>query len=197
MTMYKQLVVSHYEKDLTWIKKVSDYIDIVVYDKSGNYSEYNKLENVGREPHSYIHHIIENYNSLSEWTIFSQDDPFEHVNDWLEILSKDEITWDKLATFKQKGCYFFSNYGILPSDQNGSPSHPGLPIVELWERTFIEKCPEYLEFVPSCHFIIHRDMIHVRSIEFYKNMMHILETNQKSPWALERYITYIFNPEVI
>ena len=193
--MYKQLVVSHYEQDLAWIEVASNSLDVVVYDKSGKDSTYNKLKNVGREPHSYMHHIIENYNSLAEWTIFSQDNPFEHVDNWSEIIAGDESVWEQVANSKYKGGYYFANKGIMTSNQNGAPDHPGLPIAQLWEQSFIEKCPEYLEFVPSCHCIVHKDNIHVRSIQFYKNIKHILETNHLSPWSLERYISYIFNPD--
>ena len=192
--MYKQLVVSHYEQDLTWVKMASDYLDIVIYDKSGKDSTYSKLENIGREPHTYMHHIIENYDSLAEWTIFAQDNPFEHVNNWSEILFGDESTWHHLATSRQKGGYFFSNMGLLEADQNGAPHHRGLPIAELWNKTFTEQCPLFVNFTPSCHFIIHRDSIRMRSIAFYENIKNILEDTHISPWTLERYISYIFNP---
>merc|ERR1719440_887988 len=31
-----------------------------------------KLPNLGRESHTYLHHIVENYDQLPEWTVFSQ-----------------------------------------------------------------------------------------------------------------------------
>jgi hypothetical protein len=30
------------------------------------------LENVGREGHTYLHHIVKNYENLADWTVFSQ-----------------------------------------------------------------------------------------------------------------------------
>jgi hypothetical protein len=192
--MYKQLIVSHYEQDISWAHTMSNFFNTIIYDKSEKESGLIKLENIGREPHTYMCHIIENYNSLAEWTIFSQDNPFVHVNGWLDIILGDEIIWDANATFKQKGMYFFSNMGLLTSDQNGAPHHRGLPIAKLWDITFEEKCPPYIEFSPSCHCIIHRNNILTRPITFYQNIKQILEDNPIAPWALERYISYIFNP---
>jgi len=31
-----------------------------------------QLPNVGRESHTYLHHIVEHYDSLASWTVFSQ-----------------------------------------------------------------------------------------------------------------------------
>ena len=33
---------------------------------------FEKLENVGRESHTYLHHIVEHYDELAPWTIFTQ-----------------------------------------------------------------------------------------------------------------------------
>jgi hypothetical protein len=192
--MYKQLIVSHYERDLTWAHQANEIVPTVIYDKSEKQSGYVKLQNVGREPHTYMHHIVENYSNLAEWTIFAQDNPFEHVHSWMDIVLGDENVWHSLATLKQKGGYFFSNMGLLTSDQNGNPHHGGLPIAELWNNTFVEPCPTYLDFASSCHFIVHRDIIQSRTVNFYEQVKNILETNHISPWALERYISYIFNP---
>ena len=190
--MNKQLVVSHYEQDLTWVHEASTYIDMVVYDKSEKDSNYSKLRNIGREPHTYMHHIVENYDSLAEWTIFAQDNPFDHVEDWSSILSGNTVVWDALSNFTYKGGYFFSNMGLVHCDQAGLPHHPGLPIVEVWDRIFNVECPTLLEFVPGCHFILHRDLIRTKPRTFYENTKSVLESMEGAPWVLERLITYIF-----
>lgn len=191
--MEKQLVVSHYEQDLFWVSKTPQSLNPIIYDKSNKSQGFIKLENKGREPHTYIHHIIENYNSLAKWTIFSQDNPFVHVHDWESIILGDKNLWEVVATYQQPGCYFFSNMGVLTSDIEGFPHHPGLPIENLWNNTFEQSCPTHLYFTPSCHFIIHKDAIHIRTLDFYKNLKNILETDYASPWAFERYTSYIFN----
>jgi hypothetical protein len=191
--MYKQLVVSHYEQNLSWVSTTTAFINTIVYDKSKKDTGLVKLENLGREPHTYVHHILENYTSLADWTIFAQDNPFEHVDNWMDIVSGDQTAWDRHATLKQKGTYFFSNLGVLQSDQIGGPHHIGLPMLEVWNATFTQECPLSISFVPSCHCIIHRDNILARPVTFYQNIMQILEDSYYSPWVFERYLSYIFD----
>merc|ERR1719248_86361 len=31
-----------------------------------------QLPNVGRESHTYLHHIVDNYENLANWTVFTQ-----------------------------------------------------------------------------------------------------------------------------
>ena len=73
-----ELVVSRYNEDLKWtnVKPFSKY-PVVCYNKGTN-DNYNvnylkqdiKLSNVGRESHTYLYHIINNYDNLAEITVF-------------------------------------------------------------------------------------------------------------------------------
>jgi len=69
----KELVVSHFEKNLDWLQDITPECKVIVYDKNEKDSDFIKLPNIGREPHTYLYHIVEHYNSLCDWTIFSQD----------------------------------------------------------------------------------------------------------------------------
>eukprot|EP00466_Bigelowiella_natans_P015623 jgi/Bigna1/127230/aug1.4_g1938 len=73
------IVLAHYNENLTWtgeFNKAHPGANFRIYSKSskrvsdGNVTEY--LPNVGRESHSYLHHIVKNYDDLADWTIFSQ-----------------------------------------------------------------------------------------------------------------------------
>jgi hypothetical protein len=80
---YKQnesldVVISHYKEDLSWIDTIlPTHARIFIYSKSDEIPNckakyiHVKLDNVGREGHTYLYHIISNYdNSLSENTLF-------------------------------------------------------------------------------------------------------------------------------
>ena len=46
---------------------------MIIYDKSPSpVAGSRPLPNVGRESHTYLHHIVSNYDSLADWTVFSQ-----------------------------------------------------------------------------------------------------------------------------
>jgi len=74
-----QLVIARYNEDLKWLNSdpFSKYNNII-YNKSdnNNFETSNKtekvvqLQNVGRCDHTYIYHIIENYDKLATITVF-------------------------------------------------------------------------------------------------------------------------------
>ena len=51
-----QVVVAKYDEDIRWTKK---YLNVKVYDKSKG-----DLPNIGRESHTYLTYIIDNYHKL-------------------------------------------------------------------------------------------------------------------------------------
>ena len=66
---------------------------VIVYNKSGyeitlkNNSIQKHLNNIGREGETYLNHIINNYNNLSEYTIFIQDDTNNHIGDYNKFIN--------------------------------------------------------------------------------------------------------------
>jgi hypothetical protein len=84
------LVVARYMEDIQWVLAYNDIA--IVYNKSSSsdsnekkkeldisFKNVVKLPNVGREGHTYLSHMIINYdNIISQRTIFVQASPFEH-----------------------------------------------------------------------------------------------------------------------
>jgi hypothetical protein len=74
----QEIIIARYNENLEWINiEPFNRHPIIVYNKSNNddFSKNNvtqviNLPNVGREMHSYFYHIIENYDKLSDVTIF-------------------------------------------------------------------------------------------------------------------------------
>jgi hypothetical protein len=78
------LVIARYNEKLDWLKDYSSYKfnRVFLYNKGESNVElpesfrplepliYEKLPNVGRCDHTYIHHIIKHYNNLGDVTIF-------------------------------------------------------------------------------------------------------------------------------
>jgi len=69
--MKTEIVVARYNENLSWLKKLPKDIIITVYNKGND--DINipsiKLPNIGRESHTYLYHIIKNYNNLADQTI--------------------------------------------------------------------------------------------------------------------------------
>ena len=97
--MDKRLIIARYNEDLEWLKKYKDF-KITVYNKGESLSD-NKffkvinLENKGRESHTWLYHIVNNYYNLNEINIFLQgkiDDlncmAYKNPNDYLKKINK-------------------------------------------------------------------------------------------------------------
>jgi hypothetical protein len=84
------LVVSAYQESLDWIRDVRPMLSrVYIYDKNDDArhqmagaaartlypDDTTVLPNVGRESHSYLHHIVTHYDDLTDYVIFTQADP--------------------------------------------------------------------------------------------------------------------------
>ena len=80
-----EIVVAHYNEDLRWLVPYADHCH--VYHKGGNnwewpveFKQWDTLPNVGRESHTYLHHIITNYHCLANVTLFVQGEVKNHIH---------------------------------------------------------------------------------------------------------------------
>ena len=76
-----QIVVARYNEDIKWLLPFKDVT--IIYNKGQylpllNSFNFINLDNVGRESHTYLYHIIENYDNLSDKTIFFQGNIRDH-----------------------------------------------------------------------------------------------------------------------
>ena len=82
-----EIVIAHFDEDL---EKLTPYASHAHIYHKGNMSKpdprfrkWTVLPNVGREGHTYLHHIIENYDNLAPYIVFSQAsqiwESFEYV----------------------------------------------------------------------------------------------------------------------
>jgi hypothetical protein len=76
-----EIVIANYEEDINWVNDIPSnmYNRISIYNKGKpkNYASLIKkgakihtLPNIGRESHTYLYHIIQNYDNLADVTIF-------------------------------------------------------------------------------------------------------------------------------
>lgn len=75
------LVIAKYKENIDW----SEGLEKIVYNK---FKGKNKLDNIGREAHTFLYHIIKNYDTITD-CVFCQGNPIEHVPDF--ILKLDNV----------------------------------------------------------------------------------------------------------
>ena len=58
-----EIVISRYNEDIQWTEKYKQFVTI--YNKGNDpIDDAISLINVGREAHTYLHHIVHNYDNL-------------------------------------------------------------------------------------------------------------------------------------
>lgn len=78
MTEYVDIIISRYNEDLEWLNEYPfSQFSYIVYNKGNNNNFCKKnvknvvqLENVGKNDHTYLYHIVENYSKLNNILVF-------------------------------------------------------------------------------------------------------------------------------
>jgi hypothetical protein len=167
-------VIARYSENPNWVRFLPG--QVILYNKGkrdidfehrGNIQKKH-LPNVGREGHTYLTHMIENYEFLTERVSFLQADPFTHSDNILEIcsMSKD------FADFQSLSMYYLTtlpHYNIIqthvkrlngagwtlfPIDKNGQHFEFYDINWRMWSDAYIKnKSPmtEFLERVNMSH----------------------------------------------
>jgi len=72
-----EIVLAHYNESIGWSSMYDSLLTPYCKGNAGlpypwTPRDCRSLPNVGREAHTFLHHIVQNYNSLADWTVFSQ-----------------------------------------------------------------------------------------------------------------------------
>jgi hypothetical protein len=191
----KEIVVARYNEDLNWLSNIEN-CKISIYNKgSGDLGI--KLPNVGRESHTYLYHIIKNYENLANYTVFCQGNPINHYEKFIENCNN----------FKEdSSLYFLCNssktYGIEEGPNSITHElHPcGLPIYYFFDLLFNKKMElnEKLEVYYGAQFIVSKENILNKPKSFYEFLIKFVsfEKNPIEGYIIERLWGYIFNNEI-
>ena len=86
-----QFVIARYNENVQWTRYLPGRV--IIYNKGKHdlfFPQENitivPLENIGREGHTYLHHIITHYHQLADKTFFLQGHPFDHSEQLLELI---------------------------------------------------------------------------------------------------------------
>ncbi|KAJ8047181.1 hypothetical protein HOLleu_06110 [Holothuria leucospilota] len=200
-----EFVISHYKEDLSWMKPLAHYSH--VYHKANNsgppfyINRWEKLPNVGREGHTYLHHIIQNYNNLANITVFLQGEgpnrPFCY---------KEAMTF----VAKAKSNLFCVHFGIiegwdkinhigkwLQEYRTGAMRKATISLRDFYQTLFGCKPPSDIPRCLSGCFSATRENIRKHPKEFYLDAISYVNDhmNPEEGHYLERLWYAIINPE--
>lgn len=193
-----EMVVARYKEDIKWLNNFTD-IKCTVYNKF--YNEINLLKNTGRESQTYLHHIVNNYDNLADYTIFTQGNPFDHAPNFIESIKNyilnpqkqfvyfGEKINKKLIESKFKHDKFTFNHD----------EHPTVYLIKNYTNINITPDVDYVEYACGALFAVSKESIHKKPKSFYYKLLNdpILELQTNvlpiSPYNFERIWHYIFN----
>jgi len=200
-----RFVVARYREDVVWVPELVSRFPgskCTVYNKGpspvgiglGNGISVVKLENVGRESHTYLHHIIQNYGSKEDQiTVFLQGHPFDHCKG-----SKlfDRVLSSVLSLATGSG---FENVGTQLITIDGGVPTFHMSIKDELEKTSIDlfgrSLPDRFQFSAGALFATSRASISKRPLSFYKKAITFLdsEINPIRGFCFERLWSLIFH----
>lgn len=110
------LVVARYLENIDWVRA---YNDIAIIYNKGNpatlpttMKRVVQLHNIGREGHTYLYHIIHNYDALTKYCIFLQGYPFQHNSTILIGIDN----YEKGDSVQALGVRYIASWNIPPKE---------------------------------------------------------------------------------
>lgn len=150
-----ELVVSKYKENISWTKK---YANVKVYDKGprGN------TPNIGREAHTYLSYILENYEKLPGIVHFSNGIESEYKVVLTHKLTYDYVPWDQYGDV------------IYPKERMS---------LKEWFRMYIDSKVDLdkpIHIWKKSSFSVSREKILSRPKEYYKMLLELIP-NTRNP----------------
>jgi hypothetical protein len=181
------IVVARYNEDLSWISKLDKKkYNVIIYNKGQDDVSYPciKMENMGRDAESFVRYIVTNYDNLPEYVAFVQGNPFAHCPEFMK----------KLATHDSESFFplteFFCLESVFGWYETLQKRPEQFPITYLHTTSAdilkYEAPKEVLVFGAGQQYIVHKNIIKRRDIDFYKYILDKFPTEFLLPWHIER-----------
>jgi hypothetical protein len=186
-----KVLVARYQESVDWTNGLEN---VIIYNKGPGVPNSKHpsitLPNIGREGHTYLYHIIENYDNLDDYTCFLQGFPFDHSPD---IEKRLKLFMENPVPFAFMSGRLYNSYLCYDCSNPGDSEHATL-IRAYYDIFGVHKTNQPFQFGAGAQFIVSRDSIRSRSKEFYKNILRIMSTdiNPAEGCALERFWHMIF-----
>jgi len=197
------MVVAHYQEDLGWVDDaLAAFPDLRVYAYHKSTPRHHQnpcvhhetLPNVGRESHTYLHHILSHYDALDDFTFFTQGNPFDHR-------CRDEVFNAYLTSTAAihpvaQPHMIFPDWKVTEAGWNALDS--GGTFGDWWQRCFQEPMPIFPNGGPKVMwnglFVVRRDRILSRPKAFYERLIRTVDhdVNPEEGHFMERAWGNIF-----
>lgn len=175
-----KIVVARYSEKINWILENNLQDRSIIYNKgrsivSDSSLNIKHVRNIGREAETYISYIIENYENLDDYIIFTQAYPFDHSPDFLSIINYCDKNGYKL--FQPLSCQW-----------NKSENIPPTKFIEFDKSEWINnKYKIYFDIVDEdlCSFF-YKDIGFFHKLHYFKTLYKLSNTEKILPFLYEK-----------
>ena len=173
------IIVTRYDEGLSWIKPYLDYS--IIYNKGDDNLPYPyiRLKNIGLEHHSWVYHIVNNYDTLPNHLIFLQGSPHYH------FIGNVERFLDRFLDLERRKKIQVEDFDYIPLTDWYTTEN--INETELFE-TYVElfgKEPEFkkVEYATCGQFCVSSERIRHYSKSFYEKYLNIFERKNNIGYA--------------
>lgn len=203
------VIVARYREELAWLAELD--LPFLVYDKSGELPGAVHLPNIGRETHTYLTHIVNNYDRLAPYMVFLQGDPFVHLSADGQAGPKE--LRERILETVERGAHFqgFAWFKLKcdglgrPHDLKKSENKgrwPGwgkdIPVADVFCELFDSPAPkQFIARASTGNFMVSAERIRTRPLSMYRHALRLVEDDphdgNNTGHAFERLWQLIFN----
>ncbi|KAF2146394.1 uncharacterized protein K452DRAFT_315571 [Aplosporella prunicola CBS 121167] len=193
------IVVAHYNEDLSWLKP--EAADVIIYSKGNlpkgkHFRQIHHLPNIGRESHTFLHHIVTRYETLAPVTLFLQGSRDgaacmrEHTTMSITAMKNRALTtktgemmvfgsqalgtvrpfqrWERADWHDDPDRIFWmKQQAVTGVEQLTADCSPG----QFWARVFGYPHPPQIMFAEGALFAVRAESIRARPKEFYERLL--------------------------
>ena len=202
------IIISRFDENLDWLSKYKEF-KIIIYNKGNSldfkgYSKIINLPNIGRESHTFLYHIIRNYNNLDDVNIFLQgriDDlgklAYQDIYKYLDECHRKGFSvrrYGILGPFHwKKNLGLENNSKYFSKLEDNSLKDPKISFRKL-AKIFINKIPLFTATSYGGCFAVSKELIMQYDINLYKKLLDVLSDNDNplEGHYMERLWCYLF-----
>lgn len=193
-----ELVVARFNEDMSWTLEYDESIRKIYNKGKDNLNIPSiKLPNIGREGHTYLEYIINNYNKLPDFVIFSQGSTYDNhvkqsnvdLSTIKSLIHSADILYNTNVTYLGLNKSIRDNNEIPGWNMIRNYSDKAHKRLNALIKIYCEKYSNNLNLDPSnnhaflsnyCgYFLVHKSKILMHDLKFYENLKEDLLQDNK------------------
>lgn len=203
-----ECVIAKYKEDVGWTESLRRAgFKVTIYNKSGS-GPHIPLPNIGRESHTYLHHIVQTYPEFADFTVFMQGDPFPHLARtgpdeparYIAELAQRGLPFKGLSDFHLRFDGLGRPHDMRKESYRGKWAGWGkdIPVGNTYSQIFAGPVPESFHSRATCGLLfVSKERILLRPLGLYKKALALVEADphdeENTGHAFERLWYLIFN----